>query len=98
MLFIEATRNISHDMFKIVIKTILKCGFLLVRPALNSPQHGYFLFEFLPIGREDQNRVVIRFAAGRAEEGLVGIPEVVVAVVDCFSSASTTVNVLIELR
>ena len=42
-----------------VIKTVLKRGFRLVRPALNRPQHKYFLFEFLPIGREEQNGVVI---------------------------------------
>ena len=36
---------------------------------------------------------MIRFPERRAGEGLVGIPEVGVAVVECFSSASTTVNV-----
>jgi hypothetical protein len=30
--------------------------------------------------------------------GLVGIPEAGVVVVECFSSARTTVNVFIELR
>jgi hypothetical protein len=81
-----------------VIKTILKCGFRLVRPALNSPYHGYFLFEFLPIEKEEQNGVVVRFAERRAREGLVGMAEVGVTVVECFSSASTTVGMLIELR
>ena len=51
-----------------------------------------------PIGREEQNGVVFRFAEMRAGEGLLGIPEVGVVVVECFSSMSTTVNVLIELR
>ena len=31
-------------------------------------------------------------------EGLVGIPEVGVAVVECFSRVSTTVNMLIEFQ
>ena len=60
------------------------------------PQHGYFLFEFLPIGREDQNGVVIRFAERRGEEGLVGIPEVGVAVVDCFGNASPTYSQCVD--
>ena len=56
------------------------------------------MFEFLPIGREDQNGVVIRFSKGRAGEGLVGIPEVAEEVVECFSSGSTIVDMLIELQ
>jgi hypothetical protein len=59
-----------------MIKTILKHGFRLVRPALNSTNHGYFLFEFLPIGREEQDGVVVRFAERRVGEGLVSILEV----------------------
>jgi hypothetical protein len=55
------------------------------------------LFEFLPVGREEQNGVVIRFAEGSAGEDLEGILKVGVAAVECFSSASTTVNVLIDL-
>jgi hypothetical protein len=42
-----------------VIKTILKHGFQLVRPALNRPLHGYFLFQFLPIGRVEKNADII---------------------------------------
>ena len=37
-----------------VIKTVLKHGFQLVRPALNSPYHRYLQFKFLPIGRESR--------------------------------------------
>ena len=37
-------------------------------------------------------------AEGSVGEGLVGFPDVGVAVVECFSSASTAVNMLIELR
>ena len=44
----------------------------------------------------EQNLVVIRFAEERVGKGLVGILEVGVAVVECFSSVSTTVNVLIK--
>ena len=35
---------------------------------------GYFLFEFLPIGKEKQDGVVVRFSERRAGEGLVSIP------------------------
>jgi hypothetical protein len=56
-----------------LIKTILKHGLLLVRPALTSTYHEYFLFEFLPTGREEQNGVMIRFAEGITGEGLVGV-------------------------
>jgi hypothetical protein len=76
-----------------VNKTIFKCGFQLVRPALNCP---YILFEFLPIGGEKW--VVVRFAEMRAWEGLVCIAEVRVTMVQCFSSASATVDTLIEFR
>ena len=41
---------------------------------------------------------MIRFDEERAGEGFVGIPEVGVAVVECFSSTSTTFNRLVELR
>jgi hypothetical protein len=53
-----------------VIKTILKRGFRLVRPALNSPQHGKILFECLAIGREEENGVVVRYGRKKGE-GLV---------------------------
>jgi hypothetical protein len=39
-------------------------------------KHRHFLFEFLPIGLEEQDGVVVRFAERRAGEGLVSIPEV----------------------
>jgi hypothetical protein len=91
--FSQATQKISQS-----IKTILKRGFRLVRPALNSTKHGYFLFEFLPIGREEQDGVVVRFAERKAGEGLVSIPEVGIEMVESLSSASSTVDMLIELR
>ena len=75
-----------------VIKTILKCGFRLVRTVLNGPSHGYILFEFLPIGGEKQNGVVVGFGARRAREGLACIVEVRVAVIQCFASPGTTIN------
>ena len=92
ILFSEATRNIypsprdqnNPEVWILIGQT-------------NSPKHGYFLFEFLPIGREKQNGVVVRFAERMTGDGLVGIPEVGVTAVECISSASTTVNVLIEL-
>ena len=49
-----------------LIKTTLKSVFRLVRPVLNIPYYGYFLFEFLPIGREEQSGVVVRFSERRA--------------------------------
>ena len=62
-----------------LIKTILKHIFRLVRPALNSTKHGYFLFEFLPIGLEEQDGDVDWFAVRRAGEGLLSIQEVWIA-------------------
>ena len=58
----------------------------------------YFLFEFLPIAKVEQNGVGVRFAEWRVGEGLVCIPEVGVTVVQCFSSGSATVDMLIEFR
>jgi hypothetical protein len=42
-----------------MIKTILKHRFPLVRPMLNSPYHGCFLFKFLLIGGKEPNAGVI---------------------------------------
>jgi hypothetical protein len=69
-----------------------------IRPALNSSIHGYILFEFLPIGREEKNGVVVRFAEGRKGEGLVCIAEVRKAVIQCIVRTSATINMLIEFR
>ncbi len=38
-----------------VIKTVLKCSVWLVRPALYCPEGGCFMFQFLPISRQEQN-------------------------------------------
>lgn len=46
------------------------------------------MFEFLPIGREEQNVVVIRFDEGRTGEGHVGILEVGVAVSSVLAARS----------
>ena len=81
-----------------MIEKILTRGFRLVRPALNGPCHWYILFEFLPIGGEKQNGVVVRFAGRRAGEGIVCITEVRVSVIQCFASLGTTINMLIEFR
>ena len=79
-----------------MIKTILKRGFRLVRLALNSTKHGHFLFEFLPIGREEQDGDVVRFAERRVGEGLVSILEVWIAMAESLRSTSRTVNMLVE--
>jgi hypothetical protein len=50
------------------------------------------------VGTADWDGVVVRFAEGRAAEGLVGIVEVRVAVVQCIARAGATVNVLVEFR
>jgi hypothetical protein len=70
------------------IKTILK-------HRLNSPYHGYFLFTFLPIGRDDQNGGMIGYSR---REGLVAILEGGVAMVKSAQLASSTGDVWIKLR
>jgi hypothetical protein len=55
-----------------------------VRPALNSPLHRYILFEFLPLGREEKDGVMVRFAERMAGEGLLCIGEVRVTVIQFF--------------
>jgi hypothetical protein len=62
-----------------VIKAILNLGIRLVRPGLDRPKHGHFLFWFLPIGGEQQDGVMIRFDKKGEGEGLVCIAEVRVA-------------------
>jgi hypothetical protein len=70
----------------------------LVRLALNGPSHGYILFEFLPIGWEKQNGVVVGFAKWRMGDSLECIAKVRVSVIQSFARASTIINMLIELR
>ena len=61
-------RNAEHIPIH-VIEAVLKRGIRLVRPALNRPEQGHFLFKFLSIGWEQQNGVMVRFAQGRALYG-----------------------------
>jgi hypothetical protein len=62
---------------------------------LDRPEHGHFLFQFLSIGWEQQNGVMVRFDEGRAGEGFVCIVEVRVAMVE---NATSLFNMLIKFR
>jgi hypothetical protein len=66
--------------------------------VLDSPSHRYFLFEFLPVGREEQNVVMVTFSEERAGEDLVVIPEVGVTVVGSMSSADLNSCMLSQLH
>ena len=79
-----------------MIKAILERGIRLIRPALDWPEHGRFLF--LSIGWEQQNGVKFRFAKGRAVEGFVCIAEVKVAMIQSASSPCRAFDMLIEFR
>ena len=79
-----------------MIEAILKRGIRLVRPALNIPEHGRFLFQFLSIGWDQQNGVVVRFAKRKAREGFVFIAEVRVTMIQNFASLGRAIDILIK--
>ena len=81
-----------------VIKAILKLGIRLVGPALNRPEHGRFLFEFLSIGWEQQNGVVVRFAERRTRKGFVCVAEIRVAMIQSCARPGRAFDMLIQFR